>query len=218
MLSTDPLLVARTHGAEDGAATRRRRVVVAVTLAAGTALLRATLAVRSGSHAFGVVGGLLAATWFVGACLSGPLPWSRRSATRRRIGGAVVCGVLAYFAFLAADLVAQRIAVLAHALATLPEPTGLSALTIAIVVVNGITEEMFFRGAVYTAAGRTRPVIVTTVIYVAVTVATLNVALVIAAAVMGTVLALQRRATHGVAVPIVTHVSWSLLMLCALPR
>ena len=34
---------------------------------------------------------------------------------------------------------------------------------------------MFFRGAVYTAAGGTRPVIVTTVIYVVVTVATLNV-------------------------------------------
>jgi membrane protease YdiL (CAAX protease family) len=100
----------------------------------------------------------------------------------------------------------------------LPEPTSLSALTIAVVAVNGIGEEMFFRGAVYVAAGRTQPVISTTVVYVAVTVATLNVALVIAALVMGTVFALQRRATNGVAVPIVTHVSWSLLMLCALPR
>ena len=60
----------------------------------------------------------------------------------RRIGGAVVCeGVLAYFAFLVADLVAQRIAGLAHALATLPEPTGLSASTIAVAAVNGIAEE-----------------------------------------------------------------------------
>jgi membrane protease YdiL (CAAX protease family) len=115
-----------------------------------------------------------------------------------------------YLAFLAADLVAQRIPVLTHALATLPEPTSLSALTIAVVAVKSIGEEMFFR--------RTQPVFSTTVVYVAVTVATLNVALVIAALVMGTVFALQRRATNGVAVPIVTHVSWSLLMLCALPR
>jgi hypothetical protein len=55
-----------------------------------------------------VVGILLAATWVVGACLSGPLPWSGRLAPSRWIGGAVVCGVLAYLAFLAADLVAQR--------------------------------------------------------------------------------------------------------------
>lgn len=218
MRSTESLLFARPDPRGDAVATRRRRAVVVVTLVAGTALLRATLALRSGSLAFGVVGTLLASTWAAGAWLSGPLPWSGRSATRRRFGGAVVCGVAAYLVFLAADLVAQRIPVLAHALATLPEPTRVSALTIAIVVLNGIGEEMFFRGAVYTAAGRTRPVIVTTVVYVAVTVATLNVALVVAAVVMGTLFALQRRATRGIVVPIVTHVTWSLLMLCALPR
>jgi membrane protease YdiL (CAAX protease family) len=217
MRSTELLIDAHTRSRDVGS-VRRRRVVVGVTLVAGTVLLRATLAVHSGSLAFGVRGALLAATGVAGACLAGPFPRSRRSATPRRIGGAVVCGGLAYLAFLAADLVAQRIAVLSHALATLPEPTGLSALTIAIVAVNGIGEELFFRGAVYTAARRTQPVVVTTLIYVAVTVATLNVALVIAAAVMGTVFALQRRATRGVAVPIVTHVTWSLLMLCALPR
>jgi len=218
MRSTESSLVERADGRRDVGAERRRRAVVVVTLVAGTALLLATLALRSGSLAFGVVGAMLASTWVAGACLSGPLAWTGRRATARRIGGAVVCGVLAYLAFLAADLVAQRIPVLAHALATLPEPTRLSALTIAIVVMNGIGEEMFFRGAVYSAVGRTRPVIVTTVVYAAVTVATLNVALVIAAVVMGTVFALQRRATRGGVVPIVTHVTWSLLMLCALPR
>ena len=51
-----------------------------------------------------------------------------------------------------------------------------------------------------------------------VTVATLNVALVTAAAVMGTVFALERLATRGVLAPMLTHVTWSTLMLLALPR
>jgi membrane protease YdiL (CAAX protease family) len=196
-------------------------VVVALTLVVGIVLLRITLSVSSGSQTFGVVGALLAATWLTGGVLAGPLPRRTRSPlrpARREIVGAVVCGAVAYVAFLAADLVAQQIAVLTHALSTLPKPEAITVLTIAIVVANGVGEEVFFRGALYSALARRRPVIVSTVIYVAVTVATLNVALVLAAAVMGTLFACQRRATRGVVVPIVTHVTWSVLMLCALPR
>ena len=50
------------------------------------------------------------------------------------------------------------------------------------------------------------------------TAATENIALVVAAAVMGTVLSLERISTRGVLAPIVTHLIWSTLMLLALPR
>ena len=57
-----------------------------------------------------------------------------------------------------------------------------------------------------------------TVVYVLVTAATLNLALVVAAIAMGTLLALERRATGGVLAPTVTHLTWSALMLVGLPR
>jgi hypothetical protein len=41
--------------------------------------------------------------------------------------------------------------------------------------------------------------------------------LVVAAGVMGTVFAVQRRASGGVLAPILTHVTWSTLMLRYLP-
>ena len=38
-----------------------------------------------------------------------------------------------------------------------------------------------------------------------------------AAAILGTVVGLQRRASGGILAPILTHVTWSLTMLLALP-
>ncbi len=87
-----------------------------------------------------------------------------------------------------------------------------------IAVLNGIGEEVFFRGAVYSAFGRHHPALWSTVVYVAVTAAALNVTLVLAAAVMGTLFALERRATRGILAPTVTHITWSVLMIFGLPR
>ena len=49
------------------------------------------------------------------------------------------------------------------------------------------------------------------------TVATRNPALVLASGVMGTLLAVQRRATGGIQAPLLTHLTWSTLMLRYLP-
>src|SRR6188472_3979582 len=57
------------------AARRRRRVVTAVALEVGTALLAATLHVPHGSAWFTVLGLLVAATWTVGSLVSGPIPF-----------------------------------------------------------------------------------------------------------------------------------------------
>jgi membrane protease YdiL (CAAX protease family) len=79
-------------------------------------------------------------------------------------------------------------------------------------------EPLFFRGALYTALGDRRPAARSTALYCLVTVATLNVALVAAALVMGTVFSAERRATRGVLAPILTHLTWSALVIYLLPR
>jgi membrane protease YdiL (CAAX protease family) len=80
-----------------------------------------------------------------------------------------------------------------------------------------VAEEVFFRGGLFAAIGRRHPVVISTVVYAAATLATRNPMLVFAAATLGVVLALQRRATGGILAPIVTHVTWSAMMLFLLP-
>ena len=87
-----------------------------------------------------------------------------------------------------------------------------------VALVNGAGEELFFRGALHAALEPHRAAIAATVVYVVVTVATGNVALVLAAVVMGTVFSLERLSTRGVLAPMLTHVTWSALMVLALPR
>ncbi len=84
-------------------------------------------------------------------------------------------------------------------------------------MLNGVAEELFFRGALFAAIGRHRPVFWSTAIYTLTTVATGNVMLVFSALCLGLVVGLQRRVTGGVLAPIITHVTWSLGMLLILP-
>jgi uncharacterized protein len=60
-------------------------------------------------------------------------------------------------------------------------------------------------------------VLASTGIYAVVTVATGNPMLVFAALTLGLVLGLQRRASGGILAPMLTHVTWSVIMLLALP-
>ena len=90
-------------------------------------------------------------------------------------------------------------------------PAGITALA------NGVGEEVFFRGALYTALAGHRPVASSTAVYTVATVATRNPALVLAAGVMGTLFALQRRASRGLQAPALTHVTWSTLMVRLFP-
>jgi len=84
-------------------------------------------------------------------------------------------------------------------------------------LLNGVAEEVFFRGALFAAIGRRHAVLISTVIYAAATVATGNLMLVFAAFLLGLVLGLQRRASGGILAPILTHITWSTTMLFALP-
>jgi membrane protease YdiL (CAAX protease family) len=216
---------------EPAAVVARRRRVVAATLVAGVGLLAGTLAVDPDSAAFFVLGFLLAGTWSTGSLLSGPvhLGRSRRPVAgpggaptpgRRTVVGPIVLGALAYLAFLAAYLLVRDVPVFEGALAGILDRADAAPLgwVLALALANAVAEEMFFRGALHDAVGGREAPWVATAAYVATTVAGRNVALVVAALVMGTLVTLERLATRGVLAPMLTHATWSTLMLLALPR
>lgn len=219
-----PLLidrVERDHRQSDGA-FRRRRLVVAVTLVIGATLLGVSLAVRPGDPLFYFLTLGLAATWVIGGFVSGPLHLGRmswRNALRRPVWPPILLGVAAAAVFIVGSLVVAQIPplrqytedVLAHA------RFGSLALVAIITALNGIAEEIFFRGALFAAIGRWNPVLISTGIYGLATVTSGNPMLVFAALILGFVVGLQRRATGGILAPILTHVTWSAIMLLALP-
>jgi membrane protease YdiL (CAAX protease family) len=206
---------------EPDTSVRRRRRVTGVTLAVGAGLLAATLRVHGGSRWFAVLALLVAATWIIGAQLSGPIPI--RSPTRadsQIVVTSALLGSVAALAFFGAYFVAQHLPVLPGALDSVlaRADAGSTATVLAIALVNGVGEELFFRGALYAALPPRSAVFGTTVVYVCVTAVTFNIALVIAAVVMGTIFGVQRRATRSVLAPMITHLVWSTLTLLVLPR
>ncbi len=185
-------------------------------------MLGATLAAPRGSRAFTLLGFLLAAIWVTGSVAAGPLHLSRstdRTESPRSLLAAVVLGGLAFAAFLGASLVARHVPGLGGAIDSVlaTADAGPTALVLAIAVVNAVAEERFFRGALPVALVGDHRAAVATAIYVLVTVATLNMALVVAAAAMGTVFMLERQATRAILAPTLTHITWSTLVLLALP-
>lgn len=204
------------------AVVRRRRVVVAVVLVAGAVLLGFSLRTEPGDPAFYWLTLTLAAVWALGAFLSGPLHlgsirWRGRS--QRPIITGTAIGLLLGGVFLAGGLLAREIPPVAERITRVLEFTnsGPLAVILLITLVNGVAEELFFRGALYTALGRWSPVVISTLLYVACTSATGNPMLGFAALILGTVCALERRATGGVLAPMLTHLVWGLLMVLALP-
>jgi membrane protease YdiL (CAAX protease family) len=179
------------------------------------------LRVRDGSTWFTVLGLLVAATWTVGSFVSGPIPFQPdRHMAWRTFVAPLTAGVAAYGAFLAASLVARHLPLVGPALdgVLATADAGSTPLVLIVALVNGAGEELFFRGALHAALEPHRPAIATTIAYVVVTAATGNVALIIAAAVMGVLFSLERLSTRGILAPTVTHLTWSTLMVLALPH
>lgn len=201
---------------------RRRRVIAAVTLALGSTLLGLSLATTPGDPAFYALTFALAAVWVVGSVLSGPLHlgWIRSgSGLRRPVVPPILVGLAAVGVFTVGALVIAHIPLLQASVDSVLDHARYGSLPVItlITLVNGIAEEMFFRGALYAAIGVRRPVLVSTVLYALITVATWNVMLVFAATVLGVLVGLERRVTGGVLAPMLTHVTWSLGMLFILP-
>ena len=200
----------------------RRRIVVGVTLAVGATLLGLSFATEPGDAAFYPLTFGLAAVWIIGSLVSGPLYLGHivfRDKRRRPIITPVLVGLLLAGVFVVGGLVIRHIPPLAGMTEDVLgyARVGSFALVAVITLVNGIAEELFFRGALFAAIGIKHPVLISTILYALATVAGGNPVLVFAAAVLGAVTGLQRRAAGGVLAPILTHLTWSLTMLLVLP-
>jgi membrane protease YdiL (CAAX protease family) len=213
--------VPRDHQESD-AAFRKRRKVVAATSLTGAGLLGAGLSTKPGSPQFYGLTAATAATWVVGGLTSGRLHLGhipRRDELARPVVTPVLVGAGAFGVFYAAALVARHIPLLNRAIGSVLEYSyqGSDRLVLVTTLANGAAEEVFFRGALYAAVGRKHPVATSTGVYALATVATRNPALVLASVVMGALFGLQRRASGGIQAPILTHLTWSVLMLRFLP-
>jgi membrane protease YdiL (CAAX protease family) len=207
---------------DDNPGRRRRRNIVGLTAVAGGALLGKSLSSKPDSREFYLLTGAVAAVWTLGGLAAAP---QHREWTRMRVAGAadimrpVAMGAGAFAAFYAAARVARRVPALDRALRSVLTYSheGSDAAVLGTALVNGVAEEIFFRGAVYDAAGPRHQAAATTATYMAVTAATRNPALVAASGVMGWIFAKQRRESGGIIDPIITHVTWSTLMLRYVP-
>lgn len=209
--------------AESGTVITHRRKVVAGVTVAGAALLGASLSTEPASWEFYALTVGVASTWTAGGLASGPLRlgWEQApgQSVRRPVVTPVLVGAGAFVAFYGCALVARRIPVLEHALRSVLAYAhhGNDSMVLLTTLANGLGEEVFFRGAMYAAVGPRNPVALSSAAYALVTVLTRNPALVLAAGVMGTLFGVQRRASGGIQAPILTHLTWSGLMLRYLP-
>jgi membrane protease YdiL (CAAX protease family) len=182
-------------------------------LVLGTVLLGISFRIEPGSVWFYPSALALAAVWAGGAFASGPVPLGERDVVRPLAVGLLLAGV-----FVLGALIVRELPVLDDQIAavTAYADRGSGPVVVAVTLVTGAAEELFFRGAVYARFPRW-PVLGTTAVYAVVTVATGNIALVFAAVLLGLVVGLVRQWSGGVLAPVVTHVTWSLVMLLALP-
>jgi uncharacterized protein len=200
---------------------RRRRAVCAVAMLVGAGVLAVSLRIEPGDPLFYPATVALAAVWVIAAIASGPLHLGRvlRGDRRRRpVIVPVLLGLGLAAVFLGGGLLVRRLPFLGDQVRSVTDFAEEGALVVIVLVtlVNGIAEEMFFRGAVYEAAPR-YPIAVATVANALVVAASGNLMLTFAAVLLGLVVGLQRRATGGLLAPVLTHITWSTVMLIALP-
>jgi uncharacterized protein len=201
---------------------RRRQWVTGSFVLLGAIVLGLSLQISPGSRWFYPATFALAAVWTVGAFASGPLHLGRTlrgdEPGPRPVLVPVVYGALLAAVFVVGALVVRQVPWLDSQVRHVTDHAekGSVPLLVLVTAVNGVAEELFFRGALYAAITR-RPVVVTTIAYVAATLATGNLMLAFAAVLLGLLVALERRATGGIQAPAITHVVWSVTMLLALP-
>jgi len=200
----------------------RRRIVVGITLVIGATLLGFSLNASPDSAIFYPLTIALAATWVIGGFASGPLHLGRihfRGELRRPIITPILLGLGLAAVFIVGAVVVRNIEPLRNITENVLAFARYGSLPLVAMVtlMNGIAEEIFFRGALFAAIGTWHPVAISTAIYTLTTVATGNVMLVFSAALLGVLLGLQRRASGGILGPILTHCTWSMTMLLVLP-
>ena len=201
---------------------RRRQWVTGAFVVIGAVVLGISLRIEPGSDWFYAATLGLAVVWALGAFLSGPLhlghTWRGEEPGPRPVLVPLAYGALLAAVFVLGALVVREVPwlddqvrhVLDHA------DRGSVPLLVLVTAVNGVAEELFFRGALYAAVPR-YPAAVTSAAYALATLATGNPALAFAAVLLAVLVGLERRATGGIQAPIITHLVWSLTMLLVLP-
>ena len=207
---------------ETRAAVVRRRIVVGLVLVVGAVLLGVSLKQSPGNTSFYFLTLALAAVWVVGARASGPVHLGRvrfRARQRRPVITGTVVGLSLGGVFIIGALVARELPPVRDYVVQVLQfatygPVGLVAF---ITVINGLAEEMFFRGALFSALGKMYPLLVSTLVYAIAVSAAGNPMLGFAGLILGFVCAYERRMTGGVLAPMLTHFFWGLVMVLALP-
>ena len=149
-------VVPRDHR-ESPAALRRRQLVTVAFVVLGGTVLGLSLRIEPGSPWFYPATLGLAAVWTVGAFASGPLHLGRIADHDRRPVRPVVTPVLVGLAlaglFVAGGLVVREIDFLDDQVRSVLDfaDEGAVPLLLLITAVNGVAEELFFRGAAYAA-------------------------------------------------------------------
>jgi membrane protease YdiL (CAAX protease family) len=202
---------------------RRRQLIGAATLVVGAVLLGLALHVRPGDALFYPLTLGLAVAYGLGAVASGPLHlgWTHDRTGRqvRPVVAPLLLGLVLLALFLVGAATVVSVPGLRDPVEHLLDHARLGSLPVvaAVTAITGLTEELFFHGALYAAVGRRFPVTVTTVAYTLVTAVSGVLLLVLAGALVSFVTGLQRRTTGGVLAPIITHLTWSMGMLFLLP-
>lgn len=202
-------------------ALRRRQWVTGLVVVLGGIVLGLSLRLEPGSPLFYAGSLTLSAIWAGGAFLSGPIHLghiARRDDLVRPVLTPLVLGFGLAGVFIVGGLVVKQVPFLAGQVGDVVAyaAEGPWPLLVFITAVTGAAEELFFRGAAFAAVTR-HPVTITTLLYAVATYATGNVMLTFAAVLLGLVVGLERRASGGILGPVLTHLSWSLTMLFALP-
>ncbi len=206
---------ARAHPA---ASARHRRIVTATGIG-GAGLLGSSLSLGQ----FYILTISVAGTWAAGALSSGPIPldmtegWD--AARCRAVVMSVLTGAGAFGIFYGAARLVRHIPPLNRAVGGVLHyvDDGSTCLVLLTACAAAVAEELFFRGALWSLVQDSHPVVKTTLASAATTGATRNPALVIAGTATSVLFGLQRSTSGGMLAPALTHLTWSLLMLCYLP-
>ena len=150
--------VPRDHR-ETPAALRRRQLVTLGFVVLGGAVLGLSLRIEPGNPLFYPATVGLAAVWTIGAFASGPIHLGRitsRSELRRPVVAPIAIGLALAAIFVGGALVVREVPWLGSQVVHVLDfaDQGSLPLLALITLVNGIAEELFFRGAAYAATTR----------------------------------------------------------------
>lgn len=197
----------------------RQVAILAMTFVIGTGVLTALLRLESEDPRFVAVAGAVAMVWLVGAVVADRVPLLGTLGPARAAAVGASVGLVAAGACLAVGFVAAAVPSLrdpAHDL--LAHSTTGTVPVVAVTLINGVAEEVFFRGALYDAVPPRVAPPATTAVYVLTTVGSGVLLLPAAALLLGMVTAWLRRRSGGVLAPAAAHVTWSLVMILFLPH